>query len=133
MEFIFHIAAAPDWQKALQNGAYRVSTRGKSLDDEGFIHASTEAQVAPVANTIYRDDDNLLLLVIDPNRLQPEIRYEQVPGWEAPFPHIYGPLNVDAVVRTLPLERNTEGSFNFTAIPINRDILISRLCCNALG
>jgi len=121
MEFIFHIAAAPDWQKALQSGEYRVSTQGKSLDDEGFIHASTEAQVAPVANAFYRDDDNLLLLVIDPDRLQPEIRYEQVPGWEAPFPHIYGPLNVDAVVRTLPLERNTEGSFNFTAIPSNRE------------
>ena len=121
MGFIFHIAAAPDWQRALQSGEYRVSTQGKSLDDEGFIHASTEAQVAPVANAFYRDDDNLLVLVIDPDRLQPEIRYEQAPGWEAPFPHIYGPLNVDAVVRTLPLERDTEGGFNFTAIPSNRE------------
>jgi uncharacterized protein (DUF952 family) len=115
MELIYHIAAMPDWQKALQSGEYRVSTRGKSLDDEGFIHAGTEAQVALVANAIYRDDDNLLVLVIDTGRLQPEIRYEQVPGWEAPFPHIYGPLNVDAVVQTLPLERDAEGHFDFTA------------------
>src|SRR5215475_14780254 len=115
MELIFHIATAADWQKALQSGGYRVSTRGRSLDDEGFIHASSEAQVAPVANAIYHDYDSLLVLVIDPGRLQPEIRYEQVPGWDAPFPHIYGPLNVDAVVRTLPLERNTEGTFDFAA------------------
>ena len=115
MELIFHIAATPDWQAALHSGEYVVSTRGRSLDDEGFIHAATEAQVAPVANAFYRDDDNLLVLVIDPGRLQPGIRYEPVPGWETPFPHIYGPLNVDAVVRTLPLERNAEGTFDFTA------------------
>ena len=115
MELIFHIAAARDWQEALQSGEYVASTRGRSLDEEGFIHAATEAQVAQVANALYRADDNLLVLVIDPGRLQAEIRYEQVPGWEAPFPHVYGPLNVDAVVRTLPLERNAEGRFGFTA------------------
>jgi uncharacterized protein (DUF952 family) len=115
MEVIYHIATTSDWDQAQPRGEYRTSTRGKSLGDVGFIHASTEAQVAPVANAVYHGDDDLLVLVIDPARLRSEIRYENVPGWEAPFPHIYGPVNADAVVKTLPLERDAEGGFYFTA------------------
>jgi uncharacterized protein (DUF952 family) len=44
-----------------------------------------------------------------------EIRHEQVPGWEDPFPHIYGPLNVDAVVKVFPLEGDASGNFSFAA------------------
>jgi uncharacterized protein (DUF952 family) len=112
---IYHLAIASDWAQAQRSGEYRISTRGRTLDEEGFIHASTESQVAPVANAYYRDAEDLVVLVIDPGRLRAEIRYEQVPGSEAPFPHIYGPLNADAVVRTLPLDRNAEGQFHFTA------------------
>ena len=115
MGAIYHIAAASDWEDARRDSEYRVSTRGMSLAEQGFIHASTEDQVAPVANAFYRDDDDLLVLVIDPDRLHPEIRYERAPGSETPFPHIYGPLNVDAVVKTIPLTRNAEGRFHFTA------------------
>lgn len=113
MGFIYHIANATDWEQALTDGEYRVSTRGRSLDDEGFIHASTEDQVAPVANAFYRGDDDLVVLVIDTGLVQPEIRHENVPGWDKPFPHIYGPLNPAAVTTVLPLRRNPDGTFSF--------------------
>lgn len=112
---IYHIAAAPDWEEAKRAGEYRISTRGKTLDEVGFIHAGDAHQVAPVANAIYGDDENLVVLVIDCARVKSEIRYDPVRGWEDPFPHIYGPLNLDAVVRTLVLERDTTGLFSFRA------------------
>ncbi len=115
MDLLYHIAAAQDWAQAQRDGEYRMSTRGRSLAEEGFIHASTAGQVAPVANAFYADDHDLLLLVLDPRRIQPEVRYEQVPGWAEPFPHIYGPLNTSAVLRAVRLERDAAGRFLFPA------------------
>jgi uncharacterized protein (DUF952 family) len=115
MGLIYHIADAADWAEAQRRGEYTISTRGKSLADEGFIHASAAHQVAPVANAFYRDDQDLLVLVIDVERVGPEIRYEQAPGSEDPFPHIYGPLNSDAVVKTRPFEKDASGHFSFVA------------------
>lgn len=115
MALIYHITAASDWEQARREREYRLSTRGRSLADEGFIHASTAQQVAPVANASYQDASDLVVLVIDTSRVRPEIRYEHVPGMEDPFPHIYGPLNVDAVVTTLVLDRDASGRFSFVA------------------
>ena len=102
MRFIYHIATAADWERARRDGQYTTSTRGRTLAEEGFIHASTAAQVAPVANAFYRGEPGLLLLVIDPGLVGAEIRYEHVPGQAQPYPHIYGPLNIDAVVEARP-------------------------------
>ena len=55
-----------------------------------------------VAGAYYRGVPDLVLLVIDTERVRPELRYEQVPGQPDPYPHIYGPLNLDAVVETAP-------------------------------
>ena len=94
MTFIYHIAAAADWQRAVRDGQYTMSTRGLTLAEQGFIHAATAEQVALVANAFYRDVPDLLLVVIDAERVGPEIRYERVPGQVSPYPHIYGPLNL---------------------------------------
>jgi uncharacterized protein (DUF952 family) len=117
MALIYHIASAADWEQARLDGQYTGSTRGLSLAEQGFIHASTAPQVALVANAFYGDDQDLVVLVIDTRRPGPELRYEPVPGWDDPFPHIYGPLNVDAVVTTLPLDRDASGRFTFAADP----------------
>jgi uncharacterized protein (DUF952 family) len=113
--FIYHIAAVADWERARRDGRYTTSTRGRALAEEGFIHASTAPQVAAVANAFYQGESDLLLLVIDPERVTAEIRHEQVPGHALPYPHIYGPLNISAVVRTRPFEPGPDGRFTFSA------------------
>ena len=112
--FIYHIAAAADWTRAQRDGQYTMSPRGRTLAEEGFIHASTAAQVALVANTFYPGEPDLLLLVIDPGRVDSEIRYDPVPGQPSPYPHIYGPLNLTAVVQTRPFPPDPDGQFSFS-------------------
>jgi glutathione S-transferase len=99
---IYHLALAEDWREAERAGEYRVSTRGRRLEEEGFIHCSRAHQVAGVASRYYVGLDGLVLLTIDPDRLRSEVRYEAVPGSDEPFPHVYGPIDVDAVVRVEP-------------------------------
>jgi uncharacterized protein (DUF952 family) len=111
--FIYHIAAAADWAQARRDGQYTMSTRGLTLAEQGYIHASTAEQVVPVANAYYQGVPGLLLLVIDPGRVTPEIRYEHVPGQDQPCPHIYGPLNTDAVVEARPFRPAPTGKFSF--------------------
>jgi glutathione S-transferase len=98
-EHIFHISTVEDWQVAQQAGDYRVSTLGRSLADEGYIHASRRGQVEGVRTAFYADPGlRLVLLEIDPVRLDVELRLEVPPDGDEPFPHIYGPLAIDAVV-----------------------------------
>ena len=109
---IFHIASAADWQRARRDGAYRVSTRGRTLEQEGFIHASRDDQVLATAEAFYADaDEPLVVLVVDEDRLTSEVRREVPPGGDDAFPHVYGPIDVDAVVAVLPLERGADGAF----------------------
>ncbi|MDQ1620968.1 MAG: hypothetical protein QOE19_3537 [Actinomycetota bacterium] len=98
-EHIFHVATREDWQAAQRSGAYRTSTRGRSLDDEGFIHASRRGQVDAVRRNFYGDESEpLVLLEIDPARLDVDLRLEVPAGADEAYPHIYGPLPVTAVV-----------------------------------
>jgi len=115
VSLIYHIATCTDWERAQCDGEYTTSTVGRTLADEGYIHASGPTQVTGVANAYYRGlRDELLVLVIDPERVRSEIRYEDVPGADAPFPHIYGPLNADAVLAAWPLTPGPDGEFTFT-------------------
>jgi uncharacterized protein (DUF952 family) len=112
---IYHIAIRADWESALTDGEYTRSSVDKSLAEEGFIHASQASQVARTANNFYRGvPGGLVLLVIDPGLLRAEVRYEDVPGAELPFPHIYGPLNTDAVVEARPFAPGPDGTFTLT-------------------
>ncbi|MEU7870419.1 DUF952 domain-containing protein [Dactylosporangium sp. NPDC049140] len=111
---IYHIAFASDWEKAGERGEYRLSTKGRTLEEQGFIHGGTAAQVAPVANMIYGSDEGLVVLAVDEERLSAPLRYDDAPGWDEPFPHIYGPLNTDAVVAVLALTRGADGKYEFT-------------------
>jgi uncharacterized protein (DUF952 family) len=110
---IYHIARVVDWVAGVEAGAYTVSTRGRTLAEEGFLHASTAAQVAGVANAFYAGAGDLVVLAIDEGLLSAQVRYEEVPGAAEPYPHIYGPLNPDAVVATYPLEAGADGRFEF--------------------
>jgi len=97
-EPIFHLALPDDWAGAFQNGEYRMSTRGVTLEQEGFIHCSTSAQIEATANRFYGDLDRLVVLTIDPRLVPSPIVHEPpAPGIDVLFPHIYGPLPIAAV------------------------------------
>ena len=98
-EHVFHLALGRDWEAARPVGEYRVSTLGRTLAEEGYIHASRRHQVASVRAGFYAGvQERLVLLEIDPDLLGCELRLEVPPGADGPFPHIYGPLPVAAVV-----------------------------------
>ena len=100
---IYHLALPADWAAAQATGLYTTSTRGVSLQEEGYIHASQDlAQTERVRGFAYADLDDLLLLVIDEQRLAAEVRLESPPGSDELFPHIYGPIPVDAVTEVRP-------------------------------
>lgn len=106
MEVILHITTRPQWEQAKQAGIYR----GDTLDVEGFIHCSTPSQVITVANALFKGRHDLVLLCIDPHQVQAEIRYEGPEGGEQ-YPHIYGPLQMDAVVQVFDFKPEAEGQF----------------------
>jgi uncharacterized protein (DUF952 family) len=112
---IYHIALAEDWEQAQAAGQYTTSTRGLSLEQVGYLHASREHQVAGVANAFYQGAPDLVVLVIDTDRVRAEIRVEQLAGMDGEFPHIYGPLNTDAVTEVRPLRPGPGGQFTFGA------------------
>ncbi|HHY89547.1 MAG TPA: DUF952 domain-containing protein [Chloroflexi bacterium] len=103
-EKIYHITAAVDWQRALELGAYTAP----SLESEGFIHFSKRHQVLAVANSFYRGLPDMVLLEVDPAWLTSRLQYDPVPGAPEPFPHLYGPLNLEAVVRVHPFPADPE-------------------------
>ena len=103
-ERIFHIATAADWRLALGSGTYTTSTVGRTLDEEGFIHASRRDQVQGVFERYYAGlREDLVLLTIDPARLESELRID--PVGDDTYPHVYGPINRGAVVEVAPLNR----------------------------
>jgi len=105
---IYHITSQADWEAGLMQASYRPA----SLAAQGFIHCSQLDQVAATANRFYRGQAGLLLLCIDDNRLNSEMRLE--PGSDLPdelFPHIYGPLNPSAVTAIYRLNPGQDGSF----------------------
>ena len=102
---IFHVATAADWRRTLATGSYTTSTVGRTLEEEGFIHASRRDQVQAVFDRYYAGlGEHLVLLTIDPARLtEADVRVEAV-GDDA-YPHVYGPINRSAVVDVVPLDR----------------------------
>lgn len=104
MAHIFHIATAGDWADARRLGRYATSTRGRTLAEEGFIHASRADQWEGVRERFYSDvTEPLVLLVIETDLLDVPVVEEAVPGADEFFPHVYGPLDPAAVVQVVPL------------------------------
>lgn len=95
---VFHLTTAADWAAAEEQGSYTVSTRGRSLTDEGFIHCSQADQVEATRERYYSDVPDLVLLVIETDLLTSPWRVEQLPGTDQPYPHVYGPVDLAAVV-----------------------------------
>ena len=110
---ILHLATQTDLRTAERTGSYTTSTRGMTLEQQGFVHASTARQLPVVAEAIYADvTEPLVLLVLDVDTLEAmgaPVRWESPEGpGGAPhetlglFPHVYGPVPVEAIVAVLP-------------------------------
>jgi uncharacterized protein (DUF952 family) len=95
---IYHITLPADWLAAETTG----ELSPLSLETEGFIHCSDRRQVERSLNRFFSGIDEVLVLEIDPELLHAEVRYEGADNDS--FPHIYGALNVDAVVAVMPVE-----------------------------
>ena len=111
MEPLFHLTLPATWAEALACGSYPWSTRGSRVDEVGFFHCSTWEQIEQVARFVYPGELTLTLLVINPSRAGAEVRYENLDGGDERFPHIYGELPLDSVVRAITLHANTAGQF----------------------
>ena len=99
MPDIFHITTRAEWEAATAAGAYEAP----SLATEGFIHLSESQQVQPTANRRFRGATDLVLLRVDTDRVSAPLKYEiGEPTTGEEFPHIYGPLNLDAVTEAIP-------------------------------
>ncbi len=105
MSVIFHIAKSQQWEEAKQLQSYR----GDTLESEGFIHCSTLLQIVRTSNKFFAGQTGLLLLLIDSDKVQAEVKYEPAAGDD--YPHIYGPLNVDAVLQVIEFEAGADGKF----------------------
>lgn len=106
---LYHITSREAWLNALAVGSYRAD----SLESQGFIHCSTARQVIPVAYRFYRAAQGLVLLEIDPAKLGAPVRWENLEGGTDLFPHIYGPLNLDAVSQVLDFIPGGNGEFSW--------------------
>ena len=120
MTLIYHITTRDASLLARQNGEYRT----ESLAEMGFIHLSQLHQVLGVANAFYVGQKDLVILVVDPTRLKAELKYEapahptaspSAPSAENRFPHLYGPLNFEAVAKVVDFLPLADGKFELPA------------------
>jgi len=113
---IVHICKRQDWDAAQEIGCYTPD----SLSESGFIHCSRPEQVLSVANEFYSKYSGLVLLWIDREKVNAEIRWEAavglpIAGNQPPadvFPHIYGTLNLEAVSSVSDFFPDDDGVFH---------------------
>lgn len=101
---VFHLAVAEEWAGVAGSGrSYDRSTIDQSLEQVGFVHCALMGQVAGVVERYYVGRTDIVVLTIDPSRLESELRLENTGGGTELFPHIYGPLTAESVVAVTPL------------------------------
>ncbi|MEI9911698.1 MAG: DUF952 domain-containing protein [Bacteroidota bacterium] len=99
MPIIYHVTTGADWSAAKEKGFYE----HPSLKAEGFIHCSQDHQVAGVLERYFAGQTDLVKLVIDTDKLTSKFIFDWSPSVQDTFPHIYGPINTDAVIDILVL------------------------------
>ena len=100
---IFHVTDAARWDRSRAEGTHTGSTLGVELADEGYIHCSTAEQWPGVVERYYAGVPDLLLLHVDESLLSSPVVVEQLDGAPEAFPHVYGPIDLAAVVAVEPL------------------------------
>ena len=99
MNVIYHIATAEAWKKAAETGIYEHA----SLKEEGFIHCSLDHQLEGVLERYFSGQTGLLKLVIDTGKLTSKFVFDWSKTNTDTYPHVYGPINLDAVIEVIPI------------------------------
>jgi uncharacterized protein (DUF952 family) len=107
-DLLFHVTTKDDWKQFNNSGSYEP----ESFDSDGFIHCSTGEQVEATANRIFGEYDEILLLVIDATTLHEDIKYEEDEEIGESFPHLYTPLNTNAIIDKITIKAEDDGRFN---------------------
>ena len=105
MATILHITTRTAWEEAQFAGNYT----GDTLHSDGFIHLCQPVQLLTVAERFFKGQEGLVVMVVDSERVRSPLRYEQSDGED--FPHLYGPLNMDAVLQVVDFPLNDSGKF----------------------
>lgn len=111
-KIIVHVCTMLDWGRSRQLGEYRAD----SLESQGFIHCSDLHTVLRVANFNWKGRQDLILLVIDSSKVKSEIKFEPDPQSGILYPHIYGPLNLNAVIKVKSFLPNKDGIFDESSL-----------------
>lgn len=109
-DLLFHLTTKENWNEHKQSGNYEP----ESLDSEGFIHCSSGSQVEDTANRLFAGQDQILLLVIDASMIREDIKYEKDEETGEKFPHIYGPISVNAVIDKIEVRAEDDGQFQIS-------------------
>jgi uncharacterized protein (DUF952 family) len=108
---IIHLCPREEWLQAHQRGEFQ----DKSLLQDGFIHCSQIEHILDVANHYYQGIPDLILLWIDPDQVASKIQWENADN--TLFPHIYGPINLNAVISVTDLKPDTDGNYRMILLP----------------
>jgi uncharacterized protein (DUF952 family) len=107
-QVIYHLTTVEEWEDAQDRGSYEPP----SFQREGFIHCCTEEQLDSVQERHFQGQENLVKLAIDPLLLNEKLQYDRDEQLQQEFPHIYGPLNLNAVTQIVFLEPITSDKEN---------------------
>ncbi len=111
---LYHLTTPHDWERAERGGSYVAP----SLAAQGFIHLSRPSQLLLAADTHYRGRADLVVLVLEQDRLDPSALVFEAgspPNQHLVFPHLYSPLALSAVRAVVPFPCDPDGSFRWPA------------------
>lgn len=112
MQTIVAITNQSFWNDSQKAGKYTQSTIESTLDEVGFIHCTNPDQAVMIANRHFTKYDDLILLLIDVDKVESEVKFEaSLSGRGGLYPHIYGSLNLDAVYDVVKLPKQEDGQF----------------------
>lgn len=106
-DLIFHITTKNKFDEFKTDNNYHP----ESLEEEGFIHCSTGEHIEATANRLFAGEEQLLLLIINISTLRANVKHESDPETGKKYPHIYGPLNTDAIMDKLTIFPEENGAF----------------------
>jgi uncharacterized protein (DUF952 family) len=112
MSLIYHLAPATRWYSWPENKPYLPA----EYEKDGFIHCtSCDELMIKVANHFHRNvPGDYVLLVIDTSKLEnppSPVKWEKATKFDSLFPHIYGPIDRNAIVGVRPAQRADDGTF----------------------